>query len=61
MSTDQLLDALKVYAVSLTYNTVAGVWQVCLYDWAFLHVEDPDPHAALTTAWEQVQREVEQI
>ncbi len=57
MNVDQLLDALAPYAVDLSYNIVANVWQVILYDWAFLHVEHADKTEALRIAYARVSAE----
>lgn len=59
MTTDELLEALKPYGVNLRWIVSANVWEVILYDWAFLHVEHVNLPAALQAAWERVQ--VEQV
>lgn len=60
MSVDELLDALKPYAVDLQWSVSANVWQVILLDWAFMHTEHADKREALQTAYDKVRAEIAQ-
>lgn len=60
MNVDELLDALKPYAVDLQWSESADVWQVTLLDWAFLYVQHADKREALQVAYDRVRAQIAQ-